>query len=128
MICIPTRSYPFSTSTGQKKEKILLPHAGHICTVLGMNTIIQDFSYRKKTSVRFLLADENRKEELEAAKKKHQENKEAVTKLKENNKEQAKDNKSFNVACYDLQKILVTPYNHANIFVGSHLCVFFVIN
>lgn len=49
-------------------------------------------------------------------KKQHQENKEAVGKLKENDKQQAKVDKSFNVACFDLHKILVTPYKDVSIF------------
>lgn len=66
---------------------------------------------------RYLMANDiGKKAELEEKYNKHINNKEIVRKLKDEDKKLAQEDNTLNVACYDLQKILVTPLKDVSIF------------
>ncbi|CAG9769804.1 unnamed protein product [Ceutorhynchus assimilis] len=57
----------------------------------------------------YAMASDNEKKELESEYQQHIQNKEEVRNLKDNDKLQAVEDKTICVACFDLQKVLITP-------------------
>lgn len=62
------------------------------------------------------MANEQLKSELQSNYENHQKNKDAVRALKDSDKELGLNDKTILVACFDLQKVLITPMSEVSVF------------